>query len=461
MTARQAGALATILAATIVVSVTAGLPSAYIAADDFQWLAGGHTFSWRRLLYVTGGDRFYRPMADLWFASAASACGFTLSCHHLLLLGLHALNVSLMFVLASWLFRSLRTAWLAGLLFALNPAYTQAVVWLSGVTGVLCAFGYLGALTALTWSWRAQTGRDQRGRELLAVALFAAAVFSHEAAVTLPIAAAVMWRLFGPAEGAPRRIPLVGAGLVLAVFAAATIVANRRNALFTESGYTIGLHVADHALDYIASLYVGPSSTAAHVAIASALDWAADDRSGHPIWRRLAAPHDDPVSAVHGWQYVSLRLSARNRLFLGRRRGHCRWCRSPPPFETRAQRYRRRPLRGRRPVRRDSLHAVRDRVGSRAHPFVRRVANLGARPRPMRLTCATGRSTLRDHRMYWSIECTSSRWFAGSFATTRRRSRSMRSDRCRQRRLSPQRTQRTPRFNPIGHWMPAAVIQAD
>jgi hypothetical protein len=264
-------ALAAILTATLAVYLTAGLPSAYIAADDFQWLAGGHTFSWSRLLYVTGGDRFYRPMADLWFASTASLCGFTLSCHHLLLLGLHAVNVSLMFVLATWLFRSLRTAWLAGLLFALNPAYTQAVVWLSGVTGVLCAFGYLGSLTALVWSWRAQTGRTQRMRELLAVALFAGAVFSHEAAVTLPIVAVVMWRLFGPAEGAPRRIPFAGAALVLAVFAAATIVANRRNVLFSESGYTVGPHMLDHALDYVASLYVGPSSTPAHIAIVIAL----------------------------------------------------------------------------------------------------------------------------------------------------------------------------------------------
>jgi hypothetical protein len=264
-------ALAAILTATLAVYLTAGLPSAYIAADDFQWLAGGHTFSWSRLLYVTGGDRFYRPMADLWFASTTSVCGFTLSCHHLLLLALHAVNASLVFVLASWLFRSLRTAWLAGLLFALNPAYTQAVVWLSGVTGVLCAFGYLGALTALVWSWRAQSGRDQRMRELLAVALFAGAVFSHEAAVTLPIVAAVMWRLFGPAEGAPRRIPLAGAALVLAVFAAATIVANRRNVLFSGSGYTVGSHMLDHALDYVASLYVGPSSASAHVAIVIAL----------------------------------------------------------------------------------------------------------------------------------------------------------------------------------------------
>jgi hypothetical protein len=48
-------------------------------------------------------------------------------------------------------------------------------------------------------------------------------------------------------------------------------MANRRNALFAESGYRVGLHSLDHALDYVASLYVGPSSSLAHVFIMAAL----------------------------------------------------------------------------------------------------------------------------------------------------------------------------------------------
>jgi hypothetical protein len=67
-----------------------------------------------------------------------------------------------------------------------------------------------------------------------------------------------------------RRLP-VGLGIVVAVFAATTLMANRRNALFATSGYVFGLHSLDHALDYIASLYVGPSSPAAHVFIAVAV----------------------------------------------------------------------------------------------------------------------------------------------------------------------------------------------
>jgi hypothetical protein len=271
MTVRHALALTVVLVLTAASYLSAGLPGAYLAADDFQWLGGGHTFTWARLLYVTGGDRFYRPAADLWFAGTASVCGFSLPCHHLLLLAVHLANIALVFVLASWLSGSLGTAWLATLLFALNPAYTQAVVWLSAITGVLCTFGYLGSLTAIAWSWQTTDEGRRLRRELVAVVLFGLAAFSHEAAITLPVVAFAMWRLFGPAGESVRwRLP-VGLGAVVAVFAAATLLANRRNALFATSGYRVGVHTIDHALDYVASLYVGPSSPAAHVFIVVAL----------------------------------------------------------------------------------------------------------------------------------------------------------------------------------------------
>ncbi len=270
MTPRQAAGLAVILAATTLIFLSAGLGDAYIAADDFQWLGGGHTFTWARLQYVTGGDRFYRPMADLWFAGATRACGFSLPCHHTLLLGIHLVNITLIYLLGAWLFASTRTVWLATLLFAFNPAYTHAVVWLSAITGVLCAFGFVGSLTALARSWRIGRAGQRHALELVAVMLFAVAAFSHEAAITLPAVAAAMWFLFGPPDRT-RPVPLFGSIVVVLAFVAATVMANRNNALFEQSGYALGPHMFDHALDYIASLYVGPSTTSAHIAIVGAL----------------------------------------------------------------------------------------------------------------------------------------------------------------------------------------------
>ena len=89
---------------------------------------------------------------------------------------------------------------------------------------------------------------------------FGAAIFSHEAAVTLPVVSWTMWVLFGrPERLANRRMLAGGLATAVALFAAVTVVANRRNTLFTESHYTIGVHMLRHALDYVVTLYIGPN----------------------------------------------------------------------------------------------------------------------------------------------------------------------------------------------------------
>jgi hypothetical protein len=263
---RRALPLIVILAGLAGLSISAGLTDAYVAADDFQWLAGGHTFGWSRVLQLTGRDHFYRPGADLWFATTTSACGFRLGCHHSALLLVHLLNVSLVYVLCSWLSRDMRFAFLATLLFAVQPAHTHAIVWLSAITIVLASFGYLSALVTLVASWRSDP-RHRPGLELLAVGFFLLAVFSHEAAITLPVLALIMSRSFGPRDAAGRPIPLVGTAVVVAMFVATTLIANRANQVFTSSGYALGSHSVRHALDYIVSLYVGPSWWLPHVVI--------------------------------------------------------------------------------------------------------------------------------------------------------------------------------------------------
>ena len=272
MTPRRWLALAAILVGTAALYLAAGLAGAYLAADDFQWLGGGHTFTWGRLQYVTGGDRFYRPAADLWFAAATSACGFALPCHHLLLLAVHLANIALVFVLGTWLFGDLRTASLATLLFAFEPAYTQAVVWLSAITGVLCAFGYLGSLTAIVSSWRAGVERQRRRREGLAVALFALASFSHEAARHAPahrprhVAALRTIRLGQPAHphlrhGCSRR----GASPPPRCWRTDATCCSR-NPGIARACTPSTMHSTTSR-----SLYVGPSSSFAHVFIVAAL----------------------------------------------------------------------------------------------------------------------------------------------------------------------------------------------
>ncbi len=261
-----------LLAALLVVSAApylrGGIARAYFAADDFQWLAGGHTLKWSRMSQVSSREHFYRPMADAWFAASVAGCGAASACYHLATLAVHLLNVALVFLLALALLRDLRVAFLGTLLFALEPAYVQAVVWISAITGVMATTFYLASLLVQVRSWTAETHRHRTLYELLAVVLFAGALFAHEAAATLPAIAWIMWRQFGPADLIRRPILVSGSALVLAAFAVTTVIANRRNDVFTGGHYAFGLHAIRHAFDYFVALYVGPGWWLAYTACA-------------------------------------------------------------------------------------------------------------------------------------------------------------------------------------------------
>ena len=249
--------LVVVLSATAAIYLAAGVGRAYFVADDFQWLAGGHTFTPARLVDQVAGDHFYRPAVDVWFAAAAEACGFSGPCYHAASLSLHLLNVALVFLLALSLFTDVRIAFLGALLFALEPGYTQAVVWVSAATALLMTTCYVGSLLAQVLSWTEQ-GARRTAYEIIATLLFVGALFSHEAAITLPVVSWIMWREFGPEPLLGRRVLAGALTAGVALFAVMTVLANHRNAVFTESRYAIGVHAIQHALDYFVALYVGP-----------------------------------------------------------------------------------------------------------------------------------------------------------------------------------------------------------
>ena len=256
--AAAAAALAALLLLAAVLFIRAGLMGAYLAADDFQWLAGGRRFDSARILDIAARGHFYRPAIDIWFALTSAGCGFSAGCFHFANLIVHVMNVGLVFTLALALFKDLRTAFLGALVFALEPGYTQAVVWVSAITGLLATFSILSSLLAQVASWSAPDGPRRFAWEILAVALAFLAVFSHEAGITLPVLSVVMWWQFGPRGRRPGLILMGGFALATAAFATTAIIANRRNYVFTESHYTIGLHAIRHGLDYFVALYVGP-----------------------------------------------------------------------------------------------------------------------------------------------------------------------------------------------------------
>ena len=108
---------------------------------------------------------------------------------HLLNIAFHATNAALLFFIGDTLFKDRRAALIAALLFALHPAATEAVTYVSGRSSSLMTLFYLGALLAYL-----------RGAHwLISSLLFLCALATRETAVTLP-AALLLCELCG-AEG--------------------------------------------------------------------------------------------------------------------------------------------------------------------------------------------------------------------------------------------------------------------
>jgi protein O-mannosyl-transferase len=141
--------------------------------DDYNVIVHYPTVhSWHALLERAGGG--VRPLLK-----ASYTFNWTLGGgFHLLNIALHAMNAALLFLIGERLFGDRRAALIAALLFALHPAATEAVTYISGRSSSLMALFYLSALLAYLrgahWS--------------ISAFLFVLAVATRETAVTLPAA---------------------------------------------------------------------------------------------------------------------------------------------------------------------------------------------------------------------------------------------------------------------------------
>ncbi|MGE0704061.1 MAG: hypothetical protein AB7P22_09020, partial [Vicinamibacterales bacterium] len=255
---RPAILLAILLAAAAAPYLSGGSLDAYFAGDDFEWLFGASALGWQRAFEVSTRSASYRPVIDLWFVGLRAVCGQGSACHHAASLLVHLAAVAMLFTLARLLCRDLRIAVIGAAMFAFQPAQVQAVVWVAAIPNTLGAAFLLASLLAQALSWESVSEGSRRAWEATAVSLFAAAVLSHEASITMLAVSGVMWHFFAPRSILRRPIMTIGLTVVCLFFAWATVVSNRSNALFPEGRYGLGEHVVRHFFEFLAQLTVGP-----------------------------------------------------------------------------------------------------------------------------------------------------------------------------------------------------------
>jgi tetratricopeptide (TPR) repeat protein len=125
-----------------------------------------------------------RPLLKLSYALSWSAGGGGTAAFHALNVALHAANVLLVWALLKEIFQRMGVdrdgfaAFAAALLFALHPAHTEAVTYVSGRSTSMMAFFYLAAMLAYL----------REAPRWVSPLLFFAALGTKEVAVTLPAA---------------------------------------------------------------------------------------------------------------------------------------------------------------------------------------------------------------------------------------------------------------------------------
>ncbi len=132
---------------------------------------------------IDNNSRYYRPMFFTWLGSIALFFGDDAAGWHLTTQLIHlAVTVLLFFFLR----RQLGNVWAAfagALLFGMHPAHVESVAWISGVADPLATLGVLGSF--LLWQRNRETPRA--GLLLGSLACYAAAQFTKEVAIVLPV----------------------------------------------------------------------------------------------------------------------------------------------------------------------------------------------------------------------------------------------------------------------------------
>ncbi len=126
---------------------------------------------------------YYRPVPVLAFRALYGLFGGSPLPFHLLNVALHLIASLVLFKLARRLFQGRRwereCAFAAAALFAVHPAPSEAVAWISGIMDVLSVTAGLGALVLLT-------GSVSRTRTVAAALTWLMALFSKEVALVVP-----------------------------------------------------------------------------------------------------------------------------------------------------------------------------------------------------------------------------------------------------------------------------------
>jgi hypothetical protein len=253
----------------------------YFFNDDVQWLQGAWQFELGRLGELDRYDHFYRPAVEVYFYVAQGLFGCAALPFHLANIGMHFVNVLLLFAFARALTGQSSLGFLAAMFFAVQPGHVEAVAWVAAVTAVLPTTWFLLAL----WMHLSFLRSGRPALYAGSLAAFAACLLTHESAVTLlPMMIALEAALVFGGDRDTRTVSLGRRAaayapylVLLTGYLAIAFVVNSRSYLVEDGIYAFGWHAVPNTFAYLSALYVGPRDTLSYLALALVL--------GALLWR--------------------------------------------------------------------------------------------------------------------------------------------------------------------------------
>ena len=168
----------------------------WFVGDDFWFLRASQSSSvseYTKRVFDPSQTSFdgelnrYRPLYPLAWRLQYEAFGLHASYYHAVVVGLHLACAVLAWFVFRRLFSLPGEAWLANLatlIFAIHPAYADAVAWLSGGNRVFAAFPYIASLL-LFMKYRDASERRPWLMYAGSLLAYVAAMLTHSSAITL------------------------------------------------------------------------------------------------------------------------------------------------------------------------------------------------------------------------------------------------------------------------------------
>jgi tetratricopeptide (TPR) repeat protein len=231
----------------------------------------------------------WRPLMSLSFALDYRLWGLDSRSYHIENTLLHLANACLVYAASVMIISDPFASFIASVVFAIHPAQTEAVAWVSGRSNVLFLLFFLSAFIAHV---RRRRGDPSRSFSFgAALAFFALALFSKEMAIALPLALilydAFFFRSRRPIEYVKYYLPffLVAASYLAARLSVVGAIAQRSGwwagdpasaaamVLKTMAAYVrLAIFPSDLGIDYspdVARAFAGTSAVSAALTVAA------------------------------------------------------------------------------------------------------------------------------------------------------------------------------------------------